>query len=126
MAGSTRSLHYKSLKRKAGKVKTGRGINKYKKSVLFQLFNCETCPFRGTTDCFHNIPLDGHHSNGICSERILLAKEVLGKGKGLKEAFRQETAIVLNTQNQSLFNKFLQTGKLDEKYLEISKELIKL
>ncbi|MFH2028566.1 MAG: hypothetical protein ABIJ08_05480 [Nanoarchaeota archaeon] len=125
MAGSTRSLHYKSLKRKAGKIRSGTGINPYKNSVLFELFNCSTCPFRATELCFHGIKANEQHANKICSERLLMATELLRNGSGLKKVYDQEKALFLNLQSKKLFSKIKDNKDIDE-FLKISEHIINL
>jgi hypothetical protein len=76
--------------------------------------------------CRHGLKGKQKHVNNICSEKVLFLKEAFELAKTQPRVFQLEQLLKLKFLDDSLYNKYWQTGELDKDYHHISKNLITL
>lgn len=114
----------KTIKNSLNNSTKGLYLHDGKKNALVRLFGCNNCHLRGTDGCPHGIKHGEHHSNGICSDRILYLKEEHKKcGDGVR-LIQQEQLFKDKMLTERMIIEYGVTGELDVNYAKLSKNII--
>jgi hypothetical protein len=120
------------LKKYAGaglsKVKNGFnvGTKGYRGAYITKFFGCLKCPSAGNESCPHKIPMGGHHSNWICSDRVMYLKEKYQQAGDLPKIYQQETLFSLGQIMENMLSTYSEEGELDTEFRHIARLVINL
>lgn len=125
-----RKKESQNIKRSLSEVKSGHYVGTARKAgeipKTLKLFGCQVCSWIGTTSCPHQILVGNHHSNWICSDRILYLKGELVKVGTVPRLIQNEMAIQLKMVTDKMLFDYSETGELHEEFKHLNKNLIGL
>ena len=116
----------KAIAQSLGSIDNGTGINVQKKQNLMKYFGCARCTWQGRKECPHGIPIGGHHSNRICSERAMYLKERLKVCGSVPRVLQAEELFKLEQISQYMMWDWAEGNPIHEDFKHISKLIVSL